>query len=591
VFVRALDKIAPPEWWEGAVSITPERSGSPDLREQIQRERYMALQKQIPLLYALMVTTLVGFHVATSAEYAWKLGLAAPVSLLILYRLHHWWKTRTDEPTPERAALELRRTHLFAIVFGILITLWALRVLTTGDSEQRSFAVLFTSLGALGAAYGLNPLPRSANAILLLIPVPTAIWLSLSGEVPNLVLGISLLLVAFFVHRMVCAHDRAFVALIQSRDEQRRAEEALRQSQKLEAMGQLTGGVAHDFNNLLAPILASFDLLRMSGIAADDKRAADLIDLGFESAERARALVQRLLSFARRQPLQAEAVDVGEMLQSLVPLLESTCGPRIQIKLRLSEGLPPAKADRNQIELALLNLGVNARDAMPGGGTITVAAQQKPAELESALDGAFVVVTVSDNGSGMDPETLARAVEPFFSTKGVGQGTGLGLSMVHGLMAQLGGKMEIASKVGEGTSISLWLPQAAAPAQTPAKALPAILSKGTGTVLLIDDDELVRVSTAELLRDIGYKVDDVASGEEALELWHGGYRPQIIVTDHLMEGMNGLELAERIRSESPEQPIVIASGYAEADLVAARFPTLTKPFLRSELHRVLSEFE
>lgn len=567
-------------------------SGFADLAEQVQRERYLALRKQIPLLYALMVTSLVGFHVATSAEYAWKLGLAAPVSLLILFRLYYWWKNRMEEHSHERVNTELRRTHRFTIIFGLLIAVWALRVLVSGDGDQQKFAVLFASLGALGAAYGLNPLPRSATAILLLIPAPISVWLILSGEVPNLVLGVSLLLVAFFVHQMVCAHDKAFVALVYSREEQRRAEQALRQSQKMDALGQLTGGVAHDFNNLLAPILAGFDLLRMSGIADNDKRASDLIDLGLKSAMRARALVQRLLSFARQQPLQTGAVDVGELLHSLMDLLGSTCGPKIQIGLKLAPDLPLAEADLNQVELAILNLAVNARDAMLNGGSLAIQVEQKQVGLDTDLaGGGYVVISVSDTGSGMDLETLERASEPFFTTKGIGRGTGLGLSMVHGLMAQLGGGMRICSKVGVGTTVALWLPQAAGPVLSNKAVKEALLSGTSGALLLVDDDELVRIGTAEMLRDIGYKVCDVASAEEALDVWRGGFRPEVVITDHLLPGMNGLELAEIILQDRSDQKIVIASGYGLPAQVKREFPILVKPFLQSELRAALASLQ
>ena len=235
------------------------------------------------------------------------------------------------------------------------------------------------------------------------------------------------------------------------------AQEALRQSQKLEAMGQLTGGVAHDFNNLLTPILGNLDLLERRGIGGE--REQRMIAGALASAERTKTLVQRLLAFARRQPLQRRAVDIGAVVGEMGELIRSTSGPRVHVELAVADGLPPALADANQLEMALLNLAVNARDAMPEGGQLTIAAE--PASIENLggdglPPGSYVRLSVADTGTGMDADTLARAIEPFFSTKGIGKGTGLGLSMVHGLASQLGGALKIASRPGLGTSVALW---------------------------------------------------------------------------------------------------------------------------------------
>ena len=245
----------------------------------------------------------------------------------------------------------------------------------------------------------------------------------------------------------------------------RHAEQALRQSQKLEAMGQLTGGVAHDFNNLLAPIMAALDLA--ADPHSDPERRARTVAVAQQSAERAATLVQRLLAFARKQPLQAVEVDVGALLEGLGALMRSSFDPRIRIQVDAGPGLPRARADYNQLEMALLNLGVNARDAMPHGGTLTLAA--RGAEVVDGIvastlhPGHYVVISVVDTGTGMDEATRTRAIEPFFSTKGVGRGTGLGLPMAHGLALQLGGCLHIDSAPGEGTIIELWLPAIAAP--------------------------------------------------------------------------------------------------------------------------------
>lgn len=362
------------------------------------------------------------------------------------------------------------------------------------------------------------------------------------------------------------------------------AQEQLRQSQKLEAMGQLTGGVAHDFNNLLTPIIGTLDLLLRRGIGSDRERR--LIEGALQSSERAKTLVQRLLAFARRQPLQPVAVDVPALIDGMIGLIGSTLGPTIEIRIDAAEDVPPAKADPNQLEMALLNLAVNARDAMPGGGRITidVTCEVEPPAGIPGGPGPYVCLRVTDNGDGMDQETLARAIEPFFSTKGIGRGTGLGLSMVHGLAAQLGGGLKIESQLGEGTTVMLFLPSTAHPAAKGRETLTSTSqASGRGRVLLVDDEALVRMSTADMLADLGLDVTEVGSAEEALQRLQPGAAFDLLVTDHLMSGMNGVELAYEARRREPDLPVLIVSGYAEVEGIAPDLPRLTKPFRNSEL--------
>jgi PAS domain S-box-containing protein len=363
------------------------------------------------------------------------------------------------------------------------------------------------------------------------------------------------------------------------------AQEALRQSQKMEAMGQLTGGVAHDFNNLLTPIVGSLDMLQRKGLGGE--REQRLIAGAMQSADRARTLVQRLLAFARRQPLQPTAVDVGKLVAGMADLLASTTGPQIRLVVDTAEDLPAAKADANQLEMALLNLGVNARDAMPEGGTLRISASVEavgPGHRAMLRPGRYVLLSVADTGVGMDEPTLARAIEPFFSTKGLGRGTGLGLSMVHGLAAQLGGALTIRSRVGVGTNVELWLPASVAPvasAEETRDTAPSPAAKGTA--LLVDDEDLVRMSTADMLSDLGYAVVEAASAEEALRLLNTGLSPDLLVTDHLMPGMSGTELARAVRSERPGVQVLVVSGYAETEGIAPDLPRLTKPFRSADL--------
>jgi PAS domain S-box-containing protein len=372
--------------------------------------------------------------------------------------------------------------------------------------------------------------------------------------------------------------------------EREAAQEALRQSQKLEAMGQLTGGVAHDFNNLLTPIIGSLDLLQRKQIL--DERTGRLVDGALASAEKARVLVQRLLAFARRQPLKPQPIDLKRVVEEMSELIDSTSGPRIRVLTDVEDELPPALADGNQLEMALLNLSVNARDAMPEGGTLTIAArtEQSSAAARLGIGGkAYVVLSVSDTGLGMDEETRRRAIEPFFSTKGVGKGTGLGLSMVHGLAAQLGGALDIRSAPGMGTTIELWLPMASGAVAGGSDDSGEAEAHGAGTVLLVDDEELVRASTAGMLADLGYRVLEADSGEAALLLVDGGAKPELLVTDQLMPGLSGTDLAIRLRERFAGLPVLIVSGYADLESLSPTFPHLSKPFRQAELAAALEK--
>lgn len=391
---------------------------------------------------------------------------------------------------------------------------------------------------------------------------------------------------------LIYAYGRDITIEKERQAELEAAQEALRQSQKMEAMGQLTGGVAHDFNNLLTPIFGSFDMLQRRGVGGE--REQRLIAGAMQSAERAKVLVQRLLAFARRQPLQSVAVDIAHLVTGMGDLVSSTTGPQIRVAVEAPEGLPPAKADPNQLEMALLNLAVNARDAMPEGGTLRITAsveQIGPQHRSKLRPAAYIRLSVADTGTGMDAATLQRAVEPFFSTKGVGKGTGLGLSMVHGLASQLGGALTIQSRLGVGTNIELWLPQSdLLPDAHGAAAPEPARTAAHGTALLVDDEELARMSTADMLNDLGYSVVEAASGEEAMRLFSKGERFDLLITDHLMPGMNGTDLARTIRAEQPGLPVFLVSGYAEHEGLEADLPRLTKPFRKDELAASLAQF-
>ena len=365
-----------------------------------------------------------------------------------------------------------------------------------------------------------------------------------------------------------------------------RAHEQLRHAQKMEAIGQLTGGVAHDFNNLLTPILGGLDILHRRG--ASDPRADRIIKGALQSAERAQILVHRLLAFARRQPLRTSAVEIGALVGDMADLFGGTMGPRVRLVTDVPATLPLVRADPNQLEMAILNLAVNGRDAMPDGGTLTIAAHLVDAQGQPELEpGRYVRLSVSDTGVGMDAEVLSRAVEPFFSTKGVGKGTGLGLSMIHGLAAQLGGRLELSSTPGMGTTVAIWLREAGAETDTaPARAEAEAARPGAGVVLLVDDEELVRALTSDMLTGLGYTVVEASSADEAMAHLSD---PAItlIVTDHLMPGMTGTQFAREAKARGQLAPVLIISGFSELDEVAPDLPRLMKPFREPELAAAL----
>ena len=368
------------------------------------------------------------------------------------------------------------------------------------------------------------------------------------------------------------------------------AQQALFQSQKLESIGQLTGGVAHDFNNLLMAVLGSLELMRKR--LPDDPKLLSLLDNAMQAASRGSALTQRMLAFARRQELKRESVDLVELVGGMRDLFERAIGPSIAILTEFDPGLHPVGSDANQLESALLNLVVNARDAMPEGGEIVISGRECEvgAVHESALPpGRYVALSVRDTGHGMNELTVARATEPFFTTKGVGKGTGLGLSMVHGLVEQSGGRLTLKSQPGEGAVVTLWLPLAEAglsPAELDGEAAdPVSCEPAHGSLILaVDDDGLVLMNTVAMLEDLGHRVVGVDSGAEALELIERHPDIDLVISDQAMPGMTGLQLAEQIRNKRPGMPIVLATGYAELPPGAdATFQRLAKPFTQAQL--------
>ncbi|UFP97425.1 hybrid sensor histidine kinase/response regulator [Pseudomonas fitomaticsae] len=367
--------------------------------------------------------------------------------------------------------------------------------------------------------------------------------------------------------------------------------EALFQAQKMQAIGQLSGGIAHDFNNLLTVILGNLEIVRKR--LGDDPKVSRLLENATQGALRGVSLTQQMLAFARRQELKTEPVEIPKLVQGITGLLRSSLGPGIRIETQFPEDLQAVLADSNQLELALLNLATNARDAMLEGGSVTISAEPEVVleQHDSKMAaGRYVCLRVTDTGEGMDAETLASATDPFFTTKGLGKGTGLGLSMVHGFIEQLGGRFILKSTQGQGTTAELWLPVAID--GVAAKPLGPIASTETVprlSVLVVDDDSLVRTSTVLLLEDLGHRVVSATSGAQALELFDQGEVIDLMITDMAMPQMSGAQLAHAVRLLKPDLPIILATGYAERlEGFAAELPRLSKPFNQMNLVEIIA---
>ncbi len=391
---------------------------------------------------------------------------------------------------------------------------------------------------------------------------------------------------------------RAHEAVLAEIAHRERAEEQLRQAQKMEMIGQLTGGVAHDFNNLLMAILGNLDLLRKQVTA--DERTERLITSAQQGAQRGAALTQRLLAFARRQDLAVRPGSLIDLVNGMADLLRRSVEAQVELRIDLPETLPAALVDMNQLELALLNLVVNSRDAMPNGGILSITADQAEVTEATPEDdlpaGAYVRLIVSDTGHGMDAETLEKATEPFFSTKELGKGTGLGLSMIHGLARQLNGALRLSSRIGCGTRAELWLPVSSGVAEPRVveTEMPADQEPSPKiSVLVVDDDALIAMSTVAMLEDLGHHVIEANSGTHALQILRDGAAVDLLITDYAMPGMTGGQLAEAARELRPDLPILLATGYAELPSASAGIdlPRLAKPYhqdrLAAEIRRVL----
>jgi PAS domain S-box-containing protein len=383
--------------------------------------------------------------------------------------------------------------------------------------------------------------------------------------------------------------EQAHKTVLEEIQQREQTEKLLRQIQKLEMIGQLTGGIAHDFNNLLMAIMANLELVRKE--VPPKERVGRLVEGALKGAQRGAALTQRLLAFARQQVLKVEPVRMSELVHGMSDLLERSISSSIELTIHTPEKVPFTLVDENQVELAILNLVVNARDAMPDGGAITITVDTARSSGHGELAaGEYVRVTVLDTGVGMDAATLAKATEPFFTTKELGKGTGLGLSMIHGLARQLQGVLSLDSTLGKGTCAALWLPvadgeiteqeDADAPRSHTSHENPRVHA----TILVVDDDQLIATSTSYLLQDLGHDVIEANSGEAALEILRSGRAVDVLLTDYSMPRMTGVELAAAARALRPALPVILATGYAELPEGAeADLPRLRKPYQQSQL--------
>jgi len=378
--------------------------------------------------------------------------------------------------------------------------------------------------------------------------------------------------------------------------ERERIEEALRQSHKMEAVGQLTGGLAHDFNNLLAGISGSLELIRTR---LDQGRTAEIgryVEMALSSVSRAAALTHRLLAFSRRQTLDPKPIRIDRLVGSMADMFRRTVGPSIQIEIRLAGGLWPTLCDPNQLENALLNLVINARDAMPDGGHLVIEAanvvlnEERTAAgdvpLRNVPAGEYVVLSVTDSGTGMSPTTMARAFDPFFTTKPLGQGTGLGLSMIYGFVQQSGGYIHLRSEVGQGTTITIYLHRYLGTVDSEAEiqATAALLPKRSAVVLVVEDELPIRMVIADVLSDLGYTVLEAGDGSSGLKILEAGTLIDLLITDVGLPGdLNGRQLADAARQRKPDLNVLFITGYAENaaignGLVAQGMQVMTKPF-------------
>jgi signal transduction histidine kinase/ActR/RegA family two-component response regulator len=523
--------------------------------------------------------------------------------------------------TLHSATQALRRRPWLGYPAAILLSLAALwaRLALAGLFEHSPFLLFIIAVALSAFLAGLGPaiLAAIVSGLLadyfLLQPVGSLGLVWPQGWIAIAIYAGVAAIVIMLIDSVVAAHEfrrqseRRLLELnaeLEARvaaaiAEREQAQEALRHSQKMEAIGQLTGGIAHDFNNMLAIVTGSLDMAERRLTGDEHPKLATSIAHAAEGARRAALLTQRLLAFSRQQPLAPQALDAGKLVLGMSELLRRTIGEHIAIETVLGAGLWPCFADPAQLENALINLAVNARDAMPDGGRLTIETANTTLDARYAEDagevapGHYVLIAVSDTGTGMAPDVIGRAFDPFFTTKSVGQGTGLGLSQVFGYVKQSGGHVKIYSEAGQGTAVKVYLPRHASGAVTADERMPpaATPAGGPDTIILVVEDEAqVRAMTVDALRDLGYTVLQAGGGAEALEVLAAAPRIHLLLTDIVMPGMNGRQLAERIEVLRPGTRVLFTTGYTRNAVVHngmldAGVAFLPKPFTVDQLAR------
>jgi len=527
------------------------------------------------------------------------------VTLVTTGRLILWLRYRSVSVQPETAPLASRLATWGAPLTGLCWGIGGALLFPVVPVVGKLFLTIVIGGMCAGAAVvNASHLP-TLLAFLLSATLPMAVRFFAEGSTGDDVLGGMIVVFAAALGLAGWRLNRIFTDAMELRfelneanlrlraemGERRATEEALRQAQKLEAVGHLTGGIAHDFNNLMTVVIGN--LLLASARTDETSAVAPLLQGALQAAQRGAASIQRLLAFARKQRLDPRSLDLAGLVTGIEELLRRTLGPEIGLVISADPELAPAHVDANQVELAILNLTINARDAMPEGGTMGIAIENRRADRGSVAElasGSYVVVSISDDGTGMDEATIAQAFDPFFTTKEIGSGSGLGLSMVQGFALQSGGAVQIRSRLGEGTTVELWLPRAEEPpsGKVVVERSGLEVGRGVASVLLCDDDDGVRDLLSEVLKSIGYTVYEASGAEAALRILERTGEVDLLIVDYAMPGMNGLETIRRARLRRPDLRSLLITGYAGVPS-GVGVPLLRKPFAPDELARRVTE--
>ena len=574
----------------------------------IRSEQLRAVFRQLPISLAvnLVNAALTAIVLSTIGSRPFPLIWFSFIALVTAGRGILWRRYCQSVPGSERHPTWSRLAVWGSLLAGSCWGFGGMLLFPTVPTSGQIF-LTFVIGGMCAGTVVLNAshLP-TLLAFLLAASLPMAVRFFAEGTIADSTLGAMIVVFAIALSLAGAHLNRFFTEAMRLRfelndanlrlqaemAEHRATEAALRQAQKLEAVGHLTGGIAHDFNNLLTVVIGN--LVLASGRASDNSKILPLLQSALRAAERGVALIQRLLAFARKQHLDPRSVDLAALIAGIEELLQRTVGPAIRLEITTDADLAPAHVDANQVELAILNLGINARDAMPTGGTLRISLHNRRADTDSPSElppGDYVLVSISDTGTGMDETTLAHAFDPFFTTKEIGSGSGLGLPMVQGFAGQSGGAVRMQSKLGKGTTVELWLPRAVEPPLKSSDANQSGLSvpQSTATVLLCDDDHDVRRFLCELLKSDGYIVHEASSPEGALRILEDGATVDLMIVDYALPGINGLEIIRQASHRQPSLRTLLITGDAGAvNDGAGGAPLLRKPFRPVEFSQAVS---